>query len=97
MSYYIAESGERVLIQVIPCEWLYFGVYSNVVLNTVDCSYKNAVKLFLSDGIHIVNCKRNKLTTLHLPDSVENIVCDMMNGIEEQYKKGMKMRILQKI
>jgi hypothetical protein len=83
-------------MQVIPCEWIYFGIYSNVVLNMVDCRYENAVKLFLSDGIHIVNCQGNKLSVLHLPESVENIVCDLMDGIEEQDKKGMKMRIIQK-
>jgi hypothetical protein len=57
---------------------------------------KNLVALSLPEGVKIVFCENNKLIKLILPQSVEHIRCDMMNGIEQQDRKGLRINIDQK-
>ncbi len=65
-------------------------------LDLIACGHNNLYSLELPNGIREVFCFRNNITSLIIPQSVEYIGCDIMNGIEEQNRKGLIMRIHQK-
>jgi adenine deaminase len=63
---------------------------------SVICHKNKIVNLQLSEGVKSVNCYGNQLTSLTIPSSVRALTCDLINGIEGQYKKGMRMKFIQK-
>ncbi len=52
--------------------------------------------LIIPEGFHHISCQRNNIKSLTIPLSVESFYCDLMDGIEEQEKKGIKIIIIQK-
>ncbi len=80
-GYYIKQSGERFEIES----------YKSVVW--LDDS--QLTSLILHKGVTWVSCERNQLTSLILYKGVRTVWCDMMDGIEQQYKKDMTMQISQ--
>ncbi len=62
----------------------------------VFCFDNNIKKLIIPKKTIRIECERNQITQLSIPESVIRLDCDLMNGIEEQYKKRMTMKIYQK-
>ena len=82
-GYYITESGERV-------EFSLNDRIGNVFLN------KNIIDIFIPDSGFIFCCHFNKITSLIIPPSLKMFHCDLMDGIEEQYRRGLDLQIYQK-
>ncbi len=82
-GYYITEDGERV-------EFTTFNIFGT---EEVDLSGERIVELILPDEAEFVMCHYNRLKSLKIPDSVLFMECDLMNGIEEQDRKGLEIWI----
>ena len=87
MSHYITTSGEKVEIYQNDGAILTYDLY---LYN------EDIIELVLPEWVNVVYCFNNPLTSLFLPIRMENVWCDIMDGIEEQYKKEMRMIIQQK-
>ena len=79
-GYYITKDGKRVE--------LIFA--SNIFLYGL-----NITHMIIPEWAHYIECDHNHITTLYLPESVIDITCDLMNGIEEQDRWGLNMNIFQ--
>ena len=70
----------------------------NVIKNVKKLFCKNIhlVSINLPDGILEVVCYSLALKNLKLPKSVKRVWCYFLDGIEEQYKEGTEMILIQK-
>ena len=83
--YYCVISGVGVL-----CIFLPDGI------NGVYCTHNFLTELILPESADNIYCDHNNIKNLNLPPKVKTLFCDLMDGIEEQYKKGMSMTFVQK-
>ncbi len=91
---YITKSGRAVKFRTVHYIETTFGRMHQKQSRYL-CN-KNIVKLVLPDDIEKVYCEKNHITSLTIPSSLEYISCDLMNGIEEQNREGLKLSIWQK-
>ncbi len=82
-GFYITTSGERK--EFSPLSW-------GVVL----LSNSNIKEIHIPIDAKHTGCQYNNITSLTLPNTLESISCDLMNGIEEQNRKKLYMAIFQK-
>ncbi len=82
-GYYVSCQKITELTIIEPSEELY-------------CSNNLFTSLIIPDGFKVVYCPYNNISSLIIPKSMEPIRCDLMDGIEEQDRKEMKMKIEQK-
>ena len=94
-GHYITKEGKRVNFRTVYYIDTIFGRMHNQEAQTLCLSDKNIIKLVLPDDIKQVFCRRNFITELVIPQSVNYILCDMMDGIEEQYRKDLYLDIWQ--
>ncbi len=64
-------------------------------LTTLSCHNNNLISLEIHDGINWLSCARNNIKSLNVPKSLILLWCDMIDGIEEQNNKNIKMQIYQ--
>ncbi len=87
-GYYITESGERFELKSYSD---FEGIYWDGILFN-----KNIVEIVIPDGNFIFLCHRNKIKSLVIPPSFKVFICDLMDGIEVQYRRGLSLQIHQK-
>ncbi len=98
MSHYITESGKKInmsLSDSVACCKVTKLFISEGEKN-VFCWNNLLSDLTIPEGVLNISCERNNITSLNLPSSVKFLECDLMDGIEQQYKKKMIMTIYQK-
>ncbi len=99
MSYYITESGEKFDIPLDEYDLSGYRITSIFISDDKDCIWCDnnlLTELIIPEGVTNIACEKNKITSLNLPFSVEVIWCDMMDKLEEQYKKNIDIYIYQK-
>ncbi len=111
-NFYITASGEKLdiwtsyMTDVMKGRFMYNFYYIPSVeatemfitdpLPELYCNDNMLSSLVIPDGIEKVYCDKNQIKQLNIPLSVDKIECDLMDGIEEQYRKGLVMEIYQK-
>ncbi len=65
-------------------------------LNMLWCQDNQLEELCIAEGISAILCERNKIKAFTVPLSAFSVHCDMMDGIEGQNRKDLRMTIYQK-
>ncbi len=105
-GHYITKLGNEFDLNVNetnPGEFFCFISNKSVVRITINKSFQTLycennliTSLDIPEGFKRVDCENNLITSLTIPSSLNVLRCDLMDEIEEQYKKELNMRIYQK-
>ncbi len=64
-------------------------------LKKIAFSYNKVTHIDLPDGVWRVYCQHNPLASLNIPNSLTELYCNLIDGVEEQDKVGLEMNIFQ--
>ncbi len=103
-GYYRTDKGKFPLIHYDASEYWFYCVVGeemteiniNKTVSALFCQHNLLSSLDLPEGFDWVVCHSNNIKQLTIPNSLKTLACDLMDGIEEQYREGMEIRIFQK-
>ncbi len=107
-GYYITESGEQ--FEITPEMITIFGSLflsnktiegniTKIVINesvvNLYCNWNKILKTLIISNVTHLEFVQSGIKIFVIPDSIQYIACDMMDGIEEQDRKDLDMKIYQ--
>ena len=103
-GFYITNKGTFSADIESLCDNIYFVVlnknatYISVPerVNVLICTNNNLTEIKIPYNVHCVYCKNNNIKNIVISSKIKFIECDLMDGIEEQNRKGLFMNIYQK-